>query len=606
MTNDTMSASGQTGTKGNAYFAFSVGITLLAFLVYLPSLWCGFVNWDDDIYVYANPDLRSLDFNFIRWSLTALVNDHWYPLTIISFALDYTFWGLDPTGYHLTNVILHLLNTLLVFFLATRLFTIGNGNDTAYGTGPLVTGVVTALLFALHPLHVESVAWVTERKDVLYAFFFLLSITFYLEYVCGSGKKTLYYALMLLSFVLSLMSKPMAVTLPVALLILDYYPLSRRDGLARLVGEKAPLFVLSLTSSVITILAMRSGVGMISLDSLPALSRLLITVRGYAFYLYKTVLPFELFPFYSIPDNIGFLSPEFAGSIALVLGVTVFCIATIKKNKHFAAAWFFYLVTLFPVIGVFQSGGQAAADRFTYIPLLGPFLLLGLGASAFYRRSSARKRVIHLCAAALLTALLSYATVVQINIWRDSITLWTRGVALNPDSKVALTNLGLAYNTRGKPEKAVEFFKRAIVLWPQLAGPRVNLGIAYFNLGDFEKAEAEFKEALRLEPGFAEAHNNLGFVAINKGLKDEAIVEFQEAIRLRPDYAGAKGILGVLYAEQGRIDAAIEELEAATVLEPRNAVFRQNLELAYRMKRHADRGAEGKGSVLEERKTKGP
>ena len=610
-------------------------IALLTFLTYLPSLWCGFVNWDDGAYVYENPDLRSLDLSFIQWSLTALVSHNWYPLTVISFAIDYSFWGLNPMGYHLTNTLLHTTNTLLVFFLAARLVNTGtttgsnkNGSgEPSYSTEALTAAAITALLFGTHPIHVESVVWVTERKDVLYSLFFLLSIIFYLRYVRSVSKRALYYALTLAAFTFSLMSKPMAVTLPMVLLILDYYPLQRAGELKRVVLEKLPLFALSLASSVITIASQHGEGAMMSLTSLSVAERLLVAARGYALYLYKMIIPTGLAPFHPIPGRIEALMPEFAGPILLFIALTALSVVFIRKHKLFCATWFFYVITLLPVIGLLQSGAQAAAYRFTYIPLLGPFLLLALGVSVLYKKSAAGLRQGLLLTTAALIVLLTMKTTSQIQVWKNSITLWTYQVALYGErgDYVGLNNLGLAYDELGLDELAAVQFRRAVGARPEMAGPANNLGNSYFKLGRLKDAQAAFEEALRLDPDYPEAHYNLALMAMKRGETDraasllkeairldpdypdphnnlatlymglgriiEAELELKEALRINPDYSDARSNLGTLYARQGRFDDSIREFTEAVRTSPANARFRLNLELAYKKKQLAEEGA---------------
>ncbi|MEE9614570.1 MAG: hypothetical protein V3W31_06400, partial [Thermodesulfobacteriota bacterium] len=392
-------------------------VAAVTFLVYLPALYNGFVSWDDQLYVYENPNIRSLDAEFFGWLPTAVVSNNWHPLTVLSHAVDYALWGPDPMGHHLTSIVLHTLNVFLVFILAVRL--VGD----ALPARALATGAVTALLFGLHPIHVESVVWVSERKDVLCAFFFLLSIIAYLRYVrsgrgeAGKGKATA-YAASLAFFALALMSKPMAVTLPLVLLILDSYPLRRTEGARRAVFEKIPFFALSIFTSVITVWAQRTTEAVAALDAHPLATRLFIAVRAYAFYLYKTLFPLGLAPFYPVPENTSLLSIEFMAALALLVVVTVFCAAYLRRERAFSAVWLYYVATLLPVIGLVQVGLQSAADRYMYLPSLGPFLLVGLGAGVVVESYPKRDRQAAAFAALLIMAGLAVGTVRQTGVWK--------------------------------------------------------------------------------------------------------------------------------------------------------------------------------------------
>jgi hypothetical protein len=305
-------------------WAVALIVASVTFVVYLPALNNEFVNWDDPTYVYENYQIRSIDFGFLKWIFTAVVSGNWHPLTMFTHALDYSFWGLDPRGHHLTSIIFHTFNTLLVFILVVQLLGCGRAGKTGIPngfTGPdkkaLIAGIVTALVFGIHPVHVESVAWISERKDVLSVFFFLLSVLAYLKYTSSrNSKRSISYGACLLLFTMALMSKPMAVTLPVVLLILDYYPLGRMSLEGGLKGakwsllEKVPFFVLSLLSSLITIWAQHTGGALTTLEAYPLKVRILVALRAYAFYIYKMVLPIDLAPFYPYPRSSILYTPH--------------------------------------------------------------------------------------------------------------------------------------------------------------------------------------------------------------------------------------------------------------------------------------------------------
>ncbi|MDP2689108.1 MAG: hypothetical protein Q8P48_03235, partial [Deltaproteobacteria bacterium] len=363
----------------------SAALVVVAFLIYLPSVGNGFVNWDDQAYVYENPYIRSLD---ISWLLTAEVMGNWHPLTMLSYAADYALWGLDPRGYHLVNTVLHSLNTGLAALFAFLFFRAASGGkreaDGLTKRSALFAAVIAALIFGLHPQRVESVAWVSERKDVLSGFFFLLSLIFYLRYAAPPRNGwAVSYAASLIFFVLAVMSKPMAITLPVALLVFDIYPLNRLSGMKKIrkaVIEKIPFFAVSVAAAYLAVWAQRSGGALAPLAPYPLGSRLMVAGKAVVFYLYKMALPFGLAPFYPREARPSFFSYEYAGAFVVVALISIFCIWAFKKNRIFAALWLYYLVTLSPVIGIIQVGSQAAADRYTYLPSLGPALLVAAGA----------------------------------------------------------------------------------------------------------------------------------------------------------------------------------------------------------------------------------
>ena len=584
------------GNRAPVYVA-ALSIALLTFLVYLPSLGNGFVNWDDDIYVTNNPQIWTLDLNFLGWVFTSLVNYNWYPLTILSLAVDHAIWGLEPMGYHLTNATLHTINTLLVFTLALRLAGLSGGPDVKGARSrDLIIAATTALLFGVHPLHVESVAWVTERKDVLYACFFLLSIIAYLRYArdhingANGSRRALYYAASLLFFLLSLMSKPMAVTLPMVLLILDYYPLRRLGDLRRVLLEKLPFFALSLLLSVITVWAQNKGDALMALGDHPIWARLLVTAYGYVLYLYKMVLPLELAPYYPMEPVAGLLTAKYIGSAALVVAITWYLPRLARHHarlRPLCAAWFFYLVTLLPVSGIIQSGGQAAADRFTYIPLLGPFLLFGLGAGWLYEKTGGNKRRVATLAAlvVLIFGALSYKSVTQILIWKDSLSLWTHEVELYPGvSSTVHTNLGIALAESGDLKGATENFRTALRLNPNNPSAHINLGSSLMSLGNWTEAIAELKTALRLDPGKPNAHFNLGVIYFQLKNVEGAIARFKATLRLDPWHFRAYNYLGMAYLEQGRPEPAIRAFGAALKIDPDFEDAFRNLGLAIIMK----------------------
>lgn len=408
-------------------------ISVITFIIYLFALQNGFIRgYDDDLYVYNNENIRTINIDFIRWSLTAVVMSHWHPLTMFTHALDYAVWGLNPWGHHLSNILLHTLNTILVFILVTKVIKIeyaGKFNELnrKLYDRMLIIASVAALLFGIHPLHVESVAWVSERKDVLYAFFYLLSILAYLEYNSRSTqKRRFYYAACSVFFVLSLLSKPMAVSLPIVLLILDYYPLKRLEKCPKKVNiiiiEKLLFYILALLISLTTLWAEYSGKSIAALENTPIIARLFVSAYSFLFYIDKIIMPINLRPFYPYPTHI--MVRYYGLAVILLIAITLYSIWLLKKqNRIVFCIWLYYIVSLIPVIGIVQVGKQMVADRYIYLASIGPFILLGIGIGLLFEKyHSKRLTVIFPCL--VLLGILIFKTIKQIGIWHDSTTFW--------------------------------------------------------------------------------------------------------------------------------------------------------------------------------------
>jgi tetratricopeptide (TPR) repeat protein len=610
-------------------WAVAFTVALITTLVYLSALQNDFVNWDDHQYVYTNHYIQSMDFEFFKWMFTTFHASNWHPLTWLSHTIDYAIWGLNPTGHHLTSIILHGLNTFLVVLLITRLVNYANPPLPPFTEGGLrgitqkgnhtsiIAGVVTGLLFGLHPLHVESVAWVSERKDVLYAFFFLLSILSYLKYtslqkqgLSGHSSPVTrhrWYFLCLIFFILSLMSKPMAVTLPILLLILDVYPLRRlefktasynpplppfskggRGGIKVLI-EKLPFIVLSLASSVITIIAQKVGGAITPLETSSLTDRILIAFRALCFYLFKMIWPSNLAPLYPYPSKISFLSLDYIGSFTLVTTITISCIYLWYKGKQiWSAVWTYYVITLLPVLGIVRIGAQAAADRYTYLPSLGPFLLVGLSAALLWERVYIKKHDLMLRKSFILIPLvlilvpLCATTVKQIKIWKDGITLWNTELKLFPDSSVAHKNRGVAQDNIGNYRKAIEDYSKAIKLNPLYAEAYVNRGIVYAKSGRYQEAIENFNMAIMINPKAIFAFYNRGLYYKRLGEYQGAIKDFDTAIGLDSQYIAAYLNRGDLYAKLGNHQKAIEDFNRVIELFSRNAEAYNKRGIAYR------------------------
>lgn len=561
---------------------------VLTFIIYLPALRNGFVNWDDNHYVYENSNLQTIDFKWFKGILTSRFYSNWHPLTMISYAVDYSFWGLNPLGYHLTNIVLHAIDTFLVFLLVHHLVDIGLGfqdlktiNATRFRTH---VALIVALLFGIHPIHVESVAWVSERKDVLYAAFFLLTILCYLKYVSGGSKRRLFYGISLIFFILSLMSKPMAVSLPVVLLIFDYYPLKRSEAEStkKILIEKLPFLLIGIVCSIITVWAQGAGGALMTLERFPLLVRIAVAARAYLFYLIKMILPINLAPYYPYPTGTFFFSVEYLGSIVTMLIITYAAIRLFKKNKLFSAVWLYYIVTLIPVIGIVQIGAQAAADRYTYLPSLGPFVLIGVVVGELYERTSKKNRMAIIAALLIVSCLLMNKTIKQIGIWYDSITLWSHEIKIFPESAyVAYNNRGNIYFCSNNFTQAMNDFNKAIEINPWYADAYNNRGEAYNSVGKYAMAISDLNKTIELNPKNENAYTNRGEAYYNLGNYAQALKDVNKAIELNPQFVKAYNTRGITYANSGNYQKALNEFNMAIALDPEYADAYYNSGLVY-------------------------
>ena len=615
-----------TGRIKRYRFYIAASVALITFLVYLKSLQNDFTNWDDSIYIVNNPYISTFNIYFIKWAFFDFYAGNWHPLTWMSHALDYSIWGLNPSGHHLTNIILHSLNSSLVSLLVIQLATTrkmsAKNSEAAHeflsNRTIIITGTVTGLLFGLHPLHVESAAWIAERKDLLCAFFFLLSITTYIYYAAEIKKigkektASLFfsrkYLLAIGFFVLALLSKPMAVTLPFVLLILDWYPLRRIQSTKTFwtaVIEKLPFIILSLISSALTILAQKTEGAMKLMVSFPLPARLLIASESLVSYLGKMLLPFNLSPFYPYPpQGASLLTAESIMAIVLVGGITASCLLIAGKRKIWLSVWGYYVVTLLPVLGIVQVGSQSMADRYTYLPSLGPFLIIGLTAAKVYDKASALKErktifnmaILFIASAVMVT--ISYRTIEQIDIWKNSFALWNYVIERGPSAPLPHNMLGNVYLSRNLTDRAIEQYRRALSLDPNFAEAQNNLGVAYLSKGQLDMAAEQFQTALKLKPDYAEANYNFGMALQYKGQLDEAIEQYRITLGLKPNYIDAHNNLGTAYASQGKTDQAIAEYQAALMLKPDYVNAHFNLGNAYASQGQTDKAIAEYQTVL--------
>ncbi len=524
-----------------------------------------FIHFDDEAYVSNNPAVRDgLTLKGVHWAFTTLYAGYWMPLTWLSHMLDCQLFGLNPGGHHYTNLLFHIANTLLLFLWLLRV---------TRAPGP---AFLVAALFAWHPLHVESVAWVAERKDVLSTFFWLLTMWAYLWYAERPAWSR--YLFILLSFSLGLMAKPMLVTLPLVLLLLDYWPLHRwtpglpeekaasRVSGRRLLLEKVPLLILSGLCSAVTIFAQRASGALAPLGEVPLSERLATALVAYVWYPLKMFWPARLAVLYPYPLDSVPLWQELGAGLFLAL-TSLLLVRRRRRFPYLPVGWLWYLGTLLPVIGLVQAGDQAWADRFTYVPLIGLFIVCAWGARDL-TAGWAGARVLRPAGAGIILAALLVCTFFQVRLWRDSITLFRHTLRVTQDNYIIHHNLGVALMARGRREKAVPHFLAALRLNPYNARAENKRGEDLVAQGKIAAGIARFQRAVKLKPDFPEAYNNLGLAYARQGLLDQALAMFHQAIALDQNFAAAYKNLGITLTCQGQTPKAREMLEKALQINP--------------------------------------
>jgi tetratricopeptide (TPR) repeat protein len=540
-------------------------LLLATFSAYAPARHLGFVNYDDPEYVADNQHVRSgITAGGVVWAFTSREAANWFPLTRLSEMLDCQLFGLDSTAHHLVNVIFHGLAAVMLFAFLHR------------ATGARWPSALVAFLFALHPLHVESVAWVSERKDVLSALFWFLSLWAWVNY--ASRKERGWYVTALVAFVLGLMAKPMIVTLPLVLVLLDLWPLRRRALSTEALAEKIPFFALSAAASIATYLFQRGSGAVVDLVSVPFGTRVENALVCYVVYVAKTLWPTSLAVFYPYPPDFPIWQVLLA--VAALAGMTLVVLRCHRARPYLAAGWLWYLVTLLPVIGLVQVGSQQRADRYLYVPMVGLTIILAWGAADVVARWPQLKPVA-IALAVLACATCGVLTSAQTEYWESSESLFRHALQVTTGNYLAHYNLGLALSSN--PERlndAVREFEAALRIRPDYADARNNLGVALWKtLGRSSEVLADYQTALRLAPNSAAAHNNLGNALSN--LSDrlpEAIAEYEAALRLKPDYAEAHNNLGTALSNvSGRLPEAIAQYQSAIRLKPDYANAHYNL-----------------------------
>ena len=514
----------------------SVGVCLclaaLTWIVFCQTLWHDFINYDDPRYVYENTEITSgLSFGGIAWAFTHIHSTNWHPLTTISHMLDCQLYGLRAGWHHFTNVLLHTVVVILLFLALAKM------------TGAFWRSGFVAAVFAIHPLRVESVAWIAERKDVLSGVFFMLTLLAYLHYTRLPSLRR--YLVVVFMLACGLMSKPMLVTLPFVLLLLDYWPLDRIRGQfwMRLL-EKLPLVALSAISSIATLVAQKGAVGWT--EDLPIFERINNAVVSYILYIWQMFWPARLAVFYPHPENA--LPPwEIIASLLLLICITAVAIALRKQRPYLMTGWLWYLGMLVPVIGLVQVGWQGRADRYTYLPQIGLYIAV-TWAVADLTASWRRQRTILSVAALVVVGGLSSCAFVQTSYWRDSETLFKRALAITRNNDVAENNLGIVFLGQGKLDDAISLLQAAVALRPENSPAHENLAKALIQKGEVADALVHYQKLLELQPDNIEVHNIVGTVLVQQHRIRDGVEEWQKVLAIQPDNGNAMSNLAWVFA----------------------------------------------------------
>ena len=587
--------------------ALGFGLIAAVSLVFCRAVQCEFITLDDPVYITENRHVRAgLTLSGAAWAFTTTNHGcNWHPLTSLSHMVDCAFFGLNPAGHHAVSVGLHAGNTLLLFLVLRQM------------TGARWRAALTALLFGLHPLRVESVVWASERKDVLSGLFFMLTVLAYLQYVRSPGR--LRYGAVCAALALGLMAKPILVTLPCVLLLLDYWPLGRlaQGGAVQnpwrrvrtLVWEKAPLFALAAASGVATIAIQHSGGALRTVGAIAMPWRLANALVAYVGYIGKTFWPTRLAAYYPHPGS-GLPMWQVLAATAVLGGVTALVVRYGRRRKYLVTGWFWYLIVLLPVIGLVQAGSQAMADRYTYLSQMGLLIMVIWGGAELAGPSTYRRAVAWSMAGAGVLAL-SVLTWFQVGHWRNSRTLFRHALAVTSDNAVAhnclgialadegrleegmrhyrealrirpgyseaMGNLGAAFAQQGRPEEAASLLGKAVAIDPHFVKARHNLGLALLDLGRTEEAGRQLATVVAARPADPDAHNNLGTALARSGDMRGAIAAYGRAVALDPSLASAYLNLGKALREQGAFAQAVEMYAAAVRLNPNHASAHYNL-----------------------------
>jgi len=576
--------------NGNKMRKYRLKLCICLFLIVTTLLVYGqlpshdFIDLDDGAYVFENPHVNS---GFTKEGfIWAFHVGNWHPLTWLSHMLDCELFGLNAGRHHLINLLFHIANTLLLFFVFGRM------------TGNLWRSGIIAVLFALHPLNVESVAWVSERKNTLSTFFWMLTMWSYVSY--AERPRVNQYFLVLMFFALALMAKPMVVTLPFVLLLMDVWPLGRlrlnsaengshlvvkQEAPFRLIWEKIPLFALSAVLCVMTLLSSHLGKAVVSIEDLPLKIRIANALVSYITYIKKMIWSHDLGVFY--PFSATYPTWKTVGAGVLLMGLSIMVFVARKKRPYLAVGWLWYLGTLIPVIGLVQAGVQSMADRYTYIPMIGLFIMVTWGVPDFAARWRYRRLVLSISACLLILGLM-VCTWFQVGYWKDSISLFKHTVQVTSNNYVFHNNLGVALANKGRHDEAIRHFKEVLKIKPGWVKPHYNLGLAKTGLKRFKEAIEHFYDVVRLKPDHADAHHYLGIMLFSQGRIKAAVTHYQEVLKIKPDSAAVHYNLGIVLMRMGHVKEAAAHFDNVLRINPDDIGARRNLERALVMLRKAD------------------
>jgi len=535
-----------------------------------------FVNLDDLGYVAANPKVQSgLTIDSIAWAFSFTDIAYWHPLTWLSHMLDCELYGLNPMGHHWTSLQIHIANTLLLFFILQ------------YMTKALWKSAFVAALFALHPINVESIAWISERKNVLSTFFWMLTMLAYVHY---TKRQSLYrYLLTLLLLMFGLMAKPMLVTLPFVLLLLDYWPLERLQHRSpfNLILEKIPFFALSAVSAYISSLSVYRYEIVVSMELVPMKLRVANALVSYVKYIEKTIWPKNLAVFYPFPDTLPVW--QVFGACLFLAFISFLVLLNLRKKPYLCMGWLWFLGTLIPVIGLKQAGlWPAMADRWAYVPLVGIFIILAWGGSDLLKKWTNKNVMPAILAIAVILAL-TVLSFHQATHWKNSITLFENAIKVTENNCMAHNNLGIALFGKGELDKAVFHYKKALNIKPDTSEAIKNLGVALTEKGNFKEAARYFSKALVINPENWDSHYKLGGVLAKLGKFNEAIRHLEEVIRINPGYAPVYNEMGIIFAQKGKLEKSNIFFSKAIRLEPDCKEARDNLLILNQLMQHDEK-----------------
>jgi tetratricopeptide (TPR) repeat protein len=582
-------------TKYKYEITASLLLILITIAIYYRVANFEYITFDDDLYVYDNTHIKDgLTFQNMLWSLTTSHAYNWHPLTWISLYVDSQFFGSTPGVHHLVNVFFHISNSLLLLLILVCM------------TKKFWSSIIVAGLFALHPLHVESVAWISERKDVLSTLFWMLTMISYYRYV--SYPKIGRYILVLLFFILGLLAKQMLVTLPFVLLLMDFWPLRRlqfpessKGDTLRIIAEKVPLFIFAMIFSFIIFLVQKNS-AVYQLTTFPLDVRMANAIVSYLAYIKDMLWPFNLAIFYPHPRKIPLITTVLSG--ILLLSVTLIFLKYIQKFPFLAIGWFWYMGTLVPVIGIIQVGLQEKADRYTYIPLIGIFIIIAWGLSELLTKFPNKKLIMSMVVSIILIMCVG-ASWVQVGYWKNSETLYTHAIRVTKDNYGAQCGLAGVLMDKGQTDEAIDHYRETIRIKPDYMLPRFNLGIILLNKGKYDEAIEQFQEianhnpsptpethlylgialaaenkideainhyyeALKMNPALTAGQFNLGYALLRKGKLDQAIMLIQNGLRTKPYEFNARIELGITFIKLNRVEEAIKQFSIATQINPRS------------------------------------